>query len=107
MNIQISGTIRPCGYKLVIGLLFGVIAPHFAFASASPVPETAAPRQESAFNLRTKTEKTKPVFSDFTVANVCFADMAAMLTPEEKKKMLDSIERQLLDEIYISRYLRL
>lgn len=88
-------------HRLIFGLLCGVLASHFAFATTS-----AARLQETAVHFRTKTDKNKPVFSDFTVAHVNFSDMAGTLTPEEKKLIRDSIERRLLDEIYISRYLR-
>ena len=85
----------------LLGLLSAVLSSHFAFASTAP-----GQIREAAFNIRSKTDKNKPVFSDFTVAHVDFADMAATLTPQEKKQIRDSIERRLLDEIYISRYLR-
>ncbi len=101
MNLQMNETIRRLGRRLALGLWCGVIAAHFAFAM--PAPDRS---RETAFNTRTKADRSKPVFSDFTVAHVNFADMAATLTPEEKKQIRDSIERRLLDEIYISRYLR-
>lgn len=85
----------------ILGLLSAVLSSHFTFASTAP-----GQIREAAFNIRSKTDKNKPVFSDFTVAHVDFADMAATLTPQEKKQIRDSIERRLLDEIYISRYLR-
>lgn len=85
----------------ILGLLSAVLSSHFTFASTAP-----GQIREAAFNIRSKTDKNKPVFSDFTVAHVDFADMAATLTLQEKKQIRDSIERRLLDEIYISRYLR-
>ncbi len=86
---------------LAIVFLFGALSARSA--AALPAPDRS---RETALSVRTKTDKAKPVFSDFTVAHVDFADMAATLTPQEKKLIRDSIERRLLDEIYISRYLR-
>lgn len=98
MNLQVIGKRTLTN---LLGLLSAVLSSHFAFASTAP-----GQIRETAFNIRSKTDKNKPVFSDFTVAHVDFADMAATLTPQEKKQIRDSIERRLLDEIYISRYLR-
>lgn len=98
MNLQVIGKRT---LTSLLGLLSTVLSSHFAFASTAP-----GQIREAAFNIRSKTDKNKPVFSDFTVAHVDFADMAATLTPQEKKQIRDSIERRLLDEIYISRYLR-
>lgn len=98
MNLQVIGKRT---LTSLFGLLSAVLSSHFAFASTAP-----GQIREAAFNIRSKTDKNKPVFSDFTVAHVDFADMAATLTPQEKKQIRDSIERRLLDEIYISRYLR-
>lgn len=98
MNLQVIGKRTLTN---LLGLLSAVLSSHFAFASTAP-----GQIREAAFNIRSKTDKNKPVFSDFTVAHVDFADMAATLTPQEKKQIRDSIERRLLDEIYISRYLR-
>ena len=98
MNLQVIGKRT---LTSILGLLSAVLSSHFTFASTAP-----GQIREAAFNIRSKTDKNKPVFSDFTVAHVDFADMAATLTPQEKKQIRDSIERRLLDEIYISRYLR-
>ena len=98
MNLQVIGKRT---LTSILGLLSAVLSSHFTFASTAP-----GQIREAAFNIRSKTDKNKPVFSDFTVAHVDFADMAATLTLQEKKQIRDSIERRLLDEIYISRYLR-
>lgn len=90
--------------RIILGLLYGVLSAHFAFA----LPETDYEQEaEAIFGFRSKSDKNKPVFSDFTIDNLNFSsDMDAALSPQEKKQIRDSIERMLLDEIYISRYLR-
>ena len=89
--------------RIILGLLYGVLSAHFAFA----LPETDMEQEaEAIFGFRSKSDKNKPVFSDFTIENLTFSDMDAALSPQEKQQIRDSIERMLLDEIFISRYLR-